>query len=281
MRWRLGTVALAAFLIGGCGGPNNTVSFSNEAAATCRVARQSVDARPERASEELKRAAEYLRGLDVPESQRAAAGTLAAGLRRLSRSADALSSQLGDDHPDPARTRRLSARLQDDQERIAATALTLGVTGCDAMTAVLLRDRAVVNARDATPGLPGRLSRAAYRTRLRRGLGNLEQRTSQVQDTLRSGTGSSSTLSNYAAFVGTVVNRLAPLRPPASVASAHRDLVAGLRALRTATTRAARDLRAGRPQQATQVVARFYTSQSYKDLTAATATLTKGGYLPS
>ncbi len=279
MRRRLGMVALAALLIGGCGGQNtNTVDFSNEAAATCKVARQSVDVRPEGASAQLKTAADYLRGLKLPEPQRAAAGTLATELGHLSRSAEALSAELAADKPDPARTRRLRTKVQDDQERIAATALTLGVSGCDEMTAALLGDPVVTN---ATADAPARLSKAAYRARLRAGIGNLSQRTTQVQDTLRSGNGSSSTLTTYAALVGTVVKRLEPLRPPAGVAPAHRDLVAGLRALRTATTRAARDLRAGSPQQATQVVSRFYTSQAYKDLTAATTALTKRGYLPS
>lgn len=279
MRRRLGMVALAALVIGGCGGQNTTtVDFSNEAAATCKVARQSVDVKPEDASAQLKTAANYLRGLKLPESQRAAAGTLAAELGHLSASAEALSSELAADKPDRARTRRLSAKVRDDQERIAATALTLGVNGCDEMTAGLLDDPVVAN---ATADAPTRLSKAAYRTRLRARIGNLAKRTTQVQDTLRSGNGSSSTLTTYAAYVGAVAKRLQPLRPPKGVAPAHRDLVAGLRALRTATIRAARDLRAGNTQQATQVVSRFYTSQAYKDLTAATTTLTKRGYLPS
>jgi hypothetical protein len=289
MRRRLGTVALAALLIGGCGGRNDTVDFSNAASATCDWARQSVDVLPHRTSELLKNAAEHLRGLDVPEAQRAGAGTLVAQFGDLSRSADELSSELDARNPDPARTRRLRAAVRDDQLKIAATARTLGVSGCDAMTAVLLRDPAVANHGEATAGVPKRLaasapkrlSRATYRTRLRNGLGDLSQRTGQVQATMRSGEGSASTLTSYAAVIGTAVNRLQPLRPPASIAPAHRDLVAGLRALRTATTRAARDLRTGGPQRATKALERFATSQAFKDLTAATATLSQAGYLPS
>jgi hypothetical protein len=98
---------------------------------------------------------------------------------------------------------------------------------------------------------------------------------------MRSGNGSFSTLTNYAAVVRTAVSRLQPLRPPARVASAHRDLVVGLRALHTAITRVARDLRAGGRQRAIQISERFYASQAFKDLTAAIATLSKSGYLPS
>ena len=270
MRRRLATVALATLLIGGCGGRNDTVDFSNEASATCKWARQSVEVLPERTSKLLKSAAEHLRGLEVPEAQRAAAGTLMAELGHLSRSADELSSQLDANNTDPARMRRLRATVQDDQQKIAATARTLGVSGCDAITAVLLRDRAVAQ----------RLSTATYRTRLRDGLGDLSQRTYRVQATMRSGNGSSSTLTNYEAFVGRAVNRLQAVSPPARVASAHRDLVAGLRALRSAITRVARDLRAGGSQRAIQILERFYASQAFKDLTAATATLSKSGLLP-
>ena len=284
MRRRLGTVALAALLIGGCGGRNDTVDFSNEASATCKWARQSVEVLPERTSKLLRSAAEHLRGLEVPEAQRAAAGTLMAELGHLSRSADELSSELDANSPDPARMRRLRAAVQGDQQKIAATARTLGVSGCDTITAVLLRDRAVADTAadgEVTANAAKRLSRATYRTRLREGLGDLSLGTYRVQATMRSGNGSSSTLTNYAAFVGTAVNRLQPLRPPARVASAHRDLVAGLRALRTATTRVARDLRASSRQRAIQILERFFASQAFKDLTAATATLSKSGYLPS
>jgi hypothetical protein len=285
MRRRLGTVALAMLLLAGCGGQNDTVDFSDEASATCQWARQSVDVLPERSSELLKRAANHLRGLQVPEAQRAAAGTLVGALAHLSRLADELTSDLDANKPNPAHMRRLRAAVQDDQQKIAATARTLGVSGCDAMTAVLLRDRAAAGAAadgEVTASVPKRVSgAAAYRTRLRKALGDLPQRTTRVQAAMRSGNGSSSTLTDYAAVVGTAVNHLQSLRPPASVASAHRDLVGGLRALRTAATRAARDLRAGRQQRAIQVFKRFFASRALKELTAATATLTKRGYLPS
>jgi hypothetical protein len=280
MRLRLGTIALATLLLGGCGGQSHTVDFSDEASATCTWARQSVDVLPERSSEFLKRAADHLRGLQVPEAQRAAAGTLVAALADLSRSADELTSGRDANKSDPAHMRRLRAAVQDDQQKIAATARTLGVSGCDAMTAVLMRDRTVAADREVTPSVGKRVSRAAYRTRLREGLGDLQQRTTQVQAAMRSGNGAPSTLTDYAAVIGTAVNHLRVLRPPARVASAHRDLVAGLRALRIATTRAARDLRAGRQGRAVQVFRRFFASRTRKDLTAATATLTRRGYLP-
>jgi hypothetical protein len=282
MRRRLGTVALVTLLLAGCGGQNDTVDFSDEASATCTWARQSVDVLPERSSEVLKRAADHLRSLRVPEAQRAAAGTLVAALAHLSRSADELTSDLDANKPDRVHMRRLRAAVQDDQHKIAVAARTLGVAGCDAMTAVLLRDGAVPDAAadgEVTASVPKRLSRAAYRTRLREGLGDLPRRTTQVQVAMRSGNGSSSTLTDYAASVGAAVNHLQSLRPPASVASAHRDLVAGLRALRTATTRAARDLRAGHRERAIRVFERVYASQAFKGLRAAATALAKRGYL--
>ncbi|HWH94502.1 MAG TPA: hypothetical protein VNT03_11635 [Baekduia sp.] len=277
MRRRLGTIVLAAVAIGGCGGGNDTVDFSDSAAATCKWARQSADVLPERSSELLKRAATHLRGVAVPDAQRAAADTLVAGLDDLSRSADQLSSELGAANPDPARLSRLRAAVQDDQQNVAATARTLGVSGCDAITGVLLRSRTAA-ADDASA--PKSLSRAAYRSRLRTALGSLSRHTIELEAAIRSGNGSSTTLRNYAAVLGSALKRLEPLRPPARVASAHRDLVAGLHAMRAASNQAARDIRAGSTQRATRVVARYYASQAAKDLQAAITTLRKGGYLP-
>jgi hypothetical protein len=270
---RLGTVVLAALLIVGCGGESDTADFSNEASATCKWARRSVDVLPERTSKLLKSAAEDLRTIAAPDGQRSAAGTLMAELSHLSRPAGELASELDADSPDPARMRRLRAVVQDGQQKIAATARTLGVRGCDAITAVLLRDRAFAEASK-------RLSVAAYRTQLRDGLRDLPRGTYRVKAKMRSGTGSSSTLTKYAASVGTAVERLQPLRPPARVAAAHRDLVAGLRGLRTVIARVARDLRAGDRQRALQVLEHFFASQAFRDFTAATATLTRSGYLP-
>jgi len=69
--------------------------------------------------------------------------------------------------------------------------------------------------------------------------------------------------------------------PPARVASAHRDLLAGLRAMRKAVSRVTRDARAGGQERAIEILKRFYASPAFKGLTTATATLTKSGYLPS
>jgi hypothetical protein len=284
MRWRLGTVALATLLLGGCGGQKHTADFAHEASAACTWARQSIDVLPERSPQFIKRAADHLRGREVPGAQRAAADTLVAALADLSRSADELTSGLHATKPDPAQLRRLRAAVQDDQRRIAATARRLGVSGCDAMTGVLLRHGAAADApaaRETTARLPKRLSAAAYRTRLREGVGDLSQRTSQVEAALRSGTSSPSELTDYAVLVGTAVDHLRSLRPPASVAAAHRDLVAGLRALRSATARAAGDLRAGRQAHAAHLFTRLFASRALKGLVAADATLTRRGYLPS
>jgi hypothetical protein len=266
-----GTVALAAALIGASAGgkdTNDPADFSNEASATCNWARRSVEVVPQRSSRLLRTAAHHLRGVEAPADQRAA-GTLTAALAHLSRSAGRLSSELEADYPDAARMPRLRAAVRGDQEKVAATARTLGVSGCDAITAGLLRE--------ATAGAPKPLSHAAYRGQLRDGLADLSQRTYRVQASMRSGSASSSTLTSYAASVGTAIERLRSLRPPARNAQAHRDLVAGLRALRAAITQAAQDLRAGSEQQAVQTLQTFYASQAFSDLTAATSTLSQSG----
>jgi hypothetical protein len=267
----LATVALAAALTGAYAGKDHTkdtADFSSEASATCAWASRSVDVVPRRSSRLLKTAAEHLRGVDAPDAQRAA-DTLTAELRRLSRSAGSLSSELEADYPDAARMRRLRSAVHDDQENVAATARTLGVSGCDAVTAGLLRE--------ATAGTPKRLSRAEYRGQLRDGLAALSQRTFRVQASMRSGSASSSTLTSYAASVGSAIELLRSLRPPVEDAAAHRDLVAGLRALRAAIAQAARDLRAGSEQQAVETMQTFYASQAFSELTAATSTLSQSG----
>jgi hypothetical protein len=279
VRW-LGTAALATLLIVGCGGRDGTADYSKEASATCNWARQSVEVLPERTPNLLKSAAEHLRGLEVPADQRATAGSLAATLGHLSRRAGELSSELDADNPDPTRMRRLRAEIQDDQQEIATTARTLDVSGCSAITDVLLRDRAFAEASKRPSRAAKRLSRAAYRARLRAGLGDVAQRSSRVQAEIRSGTVSSSMLTNYGAFVGAAVERLKPLRPPVRVAPAHRDLVAGLRALRSVITHMGQGLRASGTQQAIQILERFNSSQTFKNLTAAIATLSRRGYLP-
>ena len=258
---RLGAVVLAA-LIGGCGAGGGTGDFPKEASATCEWARESVEVLPERTSRLLRKAADRLRRLDFPEERRAAAVALTADFGRLSRSAEKLSSELDADRPDLGRMLRLRAAVRDGQRKIDARTRTLGVSGCDAMASVLLRE-------------------VTYRTRLRDGVGDLLQRTHGLEAVMRSGTGSPSTLTSYAASVGTAVSRLEPLRPPARVASAHRDLVAGLAGLRDAVTRVVRGQRAGGPRRALQILERFYASQAFANLTAATATLSRRGYLPS
>jgi hypothetical protein len=94
---------------------------------------------------------------------------------------------------------------------------------------------------------------------------------------MRSGSASSSTLTSYAASVGGAIERLRSVRPPVRDAPAHRDLVAGLRALRAAITQAARDLRAGGEQQAVETLQSFYGSQAFSDLTTAASTLSQSG----
>ena len=152
------------------------MDFSNEASATCKWARQSVEVLPERTSRLLKSAAEHLRGLEVPEAQRAA-GTLVAELGHLSRR-PVSSSELDANNPDPARRRRLRAAVQDDQVEDRRH-------GEDARGQRLRRDHRRPAARPRHVSASKRLSRATYRTRLRDGLGDLSQRTYRVQTTVR------------------------------------------------------------------------------------------------
>jgi hypothetical protein len=270
---RLVTVGLAAVLVGGCGSGGNP-NFSVEANRACAGARLGANVLPDNTGPLVLHAASVVRGLKQPASGHALAAEFAAAMRRQGRAADRLAHELDAVEPNRARVARLRATVEREGREIEDQAAPLGIHGCGAIPAALVRDASSVETAE-----PPRMSRAAYGRALRGALGRLVGRTQAIQAAAARATLGAGDLAGYSKDVGRAADRLVRLTPPADAEDAHSVLVTGLRGLSAATARAASQLRAGRTARAVRSIQRFFASDTAKAVSAAAAVLQKRHYL--